>query len=152
MSSQSPSFDTHLRFAAGQILALGRLPSSQPTLNCHVSKLRLVPRLLFQLYLVSIMKHIHIYISVFQLQLPHPRLQHLPHPHPQHLLHPRHQHLNPPQLLPPGVVYNIIVYTGSVPKQGSKAQAYITLYGALSSSSEIHLKSPTLESTVEASK
>ena len=52
----------------------------------------------------------------------------------------------------PVVVYNIIVYTGSVPKQGSKAQAYITLYGALSSSSEIHLKSPTLESTVEASK
>ena len=124
MSSESPSFDTDLRFAAGQILALGRLPSSQPTLNCHVSKLRLVPRLLFQLYLVSIMKHIHIYISVSQLQLPHPRLQHLPHPHLQHLLHPRHQHLNPPQLLPPvNLLWCITLLCILAPYQ-SKAQRH----------------------------
>ena len=50
----------------------------------------------------------------------------------------------------PGVVYNIIVYTSSVPKQNSQAQAFITLYGAIRTSSEIHLKSPALQSTGEA--
>ena len=50
----------------------------------------------------------------------------------------------------PGVVYNIIVYTSSVPKQNSQAQAFITLYGAIRTSSEIHIKSPALQSTGEA--
>ncbi|XP_028395137.1 uncharacterized protein LOC114519238 [Dendronephthya gigantea] len=49
----------------------------------------------------------------------------------------------------PGVEYSIIVYTGSVAKAGTRAQVFVTLKGALATSSEIHLKSPNLESTIQ---
>jgi hypothetical protein len=67
--------------------------------------------------------------------------------YPNHVLYPIHDNI----ALCLGVVYNIIMYTGSVVKSGSRAQAYITLTGVTMASSEIHLKSPALQSNVQAS-
>lgn len=48
-----------------------------------------------------------------------------------------------------GVEYSIIVYTGSVAKAGTRAQVFVTLKGNFATSSEIHLKSPALESSIQ---
>ncbi|XP_028395131.1 lipoxygenase homology domain-containing protein 1-like isoform X2 [Dendronephthya gigantea] len=48
-----------------------------------------------------------------------------------------------------GVEYSIIAYTDSVAKAGTRAKVYMTFVGALATSSEIHLKSSTLETRVQ---